>query len=89
MIFSRLISQDQGRSRIHVAQVNPAVPEAKANARLIAAAPELLSTLEAIEWIDDGDPMGKYCAACYNYEHAGHQQDCFLAAAIAKAGDRP
>ena len=59
--------------------------EQVANAYLFAAAPELLIALKRVEWIDDGDSMGKHCPWCGWYEHAGHADDCLRQFAIAKA----
>lgn len=73
----------------------------EANARLIAAAPELLNILKDVEWqgLEDDPDGGHYgaCPACGGgdpddsntpEEYAGHTEDCTLAAAIAKAEGR-
>ncbi len=49
----------------------------EANARLIAAAPQLLAALKAVEW--RGDTSSPICPFCGNSEH---HPDCQLHAAI-------
>lgn len=69
----------------------------KANAYLIAAAPDLLAELRRLEWsgLDEMDNPG-WCPSCGGYDSAtknnlmpsdvcGHRPGCTLAAAIAKA----
>jgi hypothetical protein len=59
----------------------------KANARLIAAAPDLLAACEDVEWVsmnDDGPEMIA-CPMCYHSKEEGHKSDCRLSAAIARA----
>jgi hypothetical protein len=63
--------------------------EHKANARLIAATPELLAELTSIEWGALGQ-SGPRCPSCGgNRDHRGHDRDCRLAAALAKATGNP
>jgi hypothetical protein len=47
MIFSSFKMEDEGKSRQLVATLNPLHPDYEANARLIAAAPELLKAAKA------------------------------------------
>ena len=53
----------------------------------IAAAPQLLEALEAVEWVSDDNypeqPPG--CPWCGNYRRNGHAPDCLRQAAIAAA----
>ena len=64
----------------------------EANARLIAAAPEMLSALKAVEWAGQTDVAeGGYkdaCPMCGEGRRTGHIGDCPLHAAIAKAEGR-
>lgn len=60
--------------------------EEEANARLIAAAPELLEVLLLAEWVPDDDPALRWCPCCCQSKPFGHHPECRLAAAIAKAG---
>jgi hypothetical protein len=57
--------------------------EHKANARLMAAAPDLLAALKAVECITQGG--FDFCPCCEYVQGAGHRVDCQLAAALAKA----
>jgi hypothetical protein len=61
--------------------------EFEANARLIAAAPDLLRAAKYFEWCADvhGDGSASHCAVCDAHEADGHTVDCWLGAAIAKA----
>jgi len=61
--------------------------ETTANARLMAAALDLLAALEAVEWLPDEDSPGRlYCPWCGNYQEPyGHSLECERQAAIAKA----
>ena len=57
----------------------------EANARLIAAAPDMLKVLEQLEW-DGYDYLGNpTCPACAQRQTVGHYPDCELSAAIKKA----
>jgi hypothetical protein len=55
--------------------------EAEANARLIAAAPDMLRALRAVEFVG---PRFK-CGECGGQPSTGHTTGCRVAAAIAKA----
>lgn len=57
---------------------------AERTARLFAAAPELLAALKDVEWADFGS-----CPQCGMGQAKGHQSDCFVGNAIAKAEGRP
>lgn len=70
----------------------------EADARLMAAAPDLLEVLRSVEWsgLEDHPDGGYYgaCPSCGGGDadnpatpegYAGHAQDCELAAAIARA----
>lgn len=58
----------------------------EANARLIAAAPELLDALKAVEWAwNAGPPKHQYCACCGRWKDDGHNAVCRVRAAIQKA----
>lgn len=56
-----------------------------ANARLIAAAPEMLAALKIAEWGAESPRYGPSCPCCESFRSEGHESDCVLAAAIAKA----
>ena len=61
---------------------------ANANARLIAASPDLLAALEAVEWILVPGGWGSAefeCPWCERCKASGHAPDCPRQAAIAKA----
>lgn len=67
--------------------------EALANAKLIAAAPDMLTVLRDLEWTGLNDGRGvthAMCPACSALKSrgSGHNPHCGLAAAIAKAEDR-
>lgn len=59
-------------------------PRNEANARLIAAAPELLAELRKLEWsrLRQGE---QYCPRCGRSAENPHTPACSLGAAIAKA----
>jgi hypothetical protein len=65
--------------------------ESEANANLVAAAPEMLEVLKAVEWAGMTDAEdGGYEYACPFCDaevgrREGHYDNCKLAAAIAKA----
>ena len=70
---------------------NRGVFDVEANARLIAAAPEMYAELKKIEWKymgtleDDTDYI--ICPDCENERAEGHKKDCGLEQAIARAED--
>lgn len=69
-----------------------ATKSGRANARLIAAAPDLLEALRAVEWSgeshdEDGDPVDA-CPWCGSVVGDAHDAKCKVAAAIAKAEGR-
>lgn len=65
-------------------ETDPAI--ARHNARLIAAAPELLEACKAAEWGGyDTQVDLRYCPVCAGSERTGHTGDCALSAAIARA----
>lgn len=57
-----------------------------ANARLIAAAPELLRMLKATEWVRANSPA--FCYVCGRERWVGHAEDCEVSNAIRKAEGR-
>lgn len=62
--------------------------DVNANARLIAAAPDLLAALEAVEWIAVPAGYGSFdleCPWCDMRKSSGHTDDCQRQTAIAKA----
>lgn len=59
--------------------------EAEANARLIAAAPDLLAACKAVEWIYMPRTLELRCPKCGRRIDNGHAPDCQLAAAIRAA----
>lgn len=60
-------------------------PECEANARLFAAAPELLEACEAVEWISLSAYPDEFCPRCRRFKSEEHHPNCPLKAAIAKA----
>jgi len=55
--------------------------KSKQNSLVMAAAPDLLKALEACEWGGDSE----WCAACESHQRDGHERDCIVAMALAKA----
>jgi len=62
------------------------------NAYLVAAAPDLLVALQAIEWVIDIDTGEYYCPECGHYRKGGyyreegkHSDSCILATALTAA----
>ena len=60
----------------------------KANACLIAAAPEMYELLTNIEWCDSGEYHLPYCPCCGNYDDK-HADDCKLQEVLKKARGEP
>ena len=56
----------------------------EANARLIAAAPEMYEALAAMEW-SKYIGVDEFCPCCGGSRAGGHINDCLLAAALAAA----
>jgi hypothetical protein len=65
----------------------PPLEEAKANACLICAAPDLYEALKAVEWIVQTDErcIHTQCPECHALIANDHAPDCKLAAALKKA----
>lgn len=59
--------------------------DARSNARLIAAAPDLLAALKLAEWGAESPRYVPSCPCCESFRSEGHEADCVLAGAIAKA----
>lgn len=61
----------------------------KANAQLVSAAPDLYAALESIQWgndeIGNDDEVYHLCPECDRSEVRGHQADCSVGNALAKA----
>ena len=60
---------------------------AEANARLIAAAPDLLALVEQVEWLEvDEGLQGDFdmCPICYGIRQEGHADGCKLQATLAR-----
>ena len=56
------------------------------NLPVIAAAPELLELVQAVEWVvDENFPDGEVCPWCGNYQFIGHAPDCPRQRALKKA----
>lgn len=58
------------------------------DAALVAAAPEMLAALKAIEWAaahEDGYNVCPFCSARYRKRGAAHRDTCIVGNAIAKA----
>ncbi len=52
--------------------------ESEANARLIAAAPDMLAMLEELEWNIPGWSKADKCPCCGYLKFKGHTEDCKL-----------
>ena len=65
------------------------LPETKADAVLMAAAPIMRTVLESVEWVFiDESSSGKslyLCPWCKQWKHQGHASDCQRQAALSKA----
>jgi hypothetical protein len=57
--------------------------EAKSNARLIAAAPDMLAALKSMQWSDGG-----WYPECHSARHESHTGKCSVGNAIAAAEGR-
>jgi hypothetical protein len=89
---SRLIQSADGTLLLDGTKFYPSTPWDMADWQLIAAAPELLDALKAVEW--NGHGMAR-CPMCFGWDSKNggegdkrHSKDCKLAAAIAKAEGR-
>ena len=75
----------EGKSTLHLEVVECSdgyVPgQNKANARLIAAAPDMLAMLKELEW----SRVGHRCEICQNTKPWGHRADCAMVALIKRA----
>lgn len=60
----------------------PDEDNATANARLIAAAPELYDFVKQSEWVAADELGAQYCHVCQLYKHSGHAIDCELNALL-------
>jgi hypothetical protein len=56
--------------------------ESRADAELIAAAPDMLSLLRELEWMRDEWRTQEYCPACLSMKRDGHTRRCKLAAML-------
>jgi hypothetical protein len=84
-----------GRGYKPIATLHAGFTCSEADARLIAAAPDLADRVEALEgllreceWVDfdgdDADAHPQICQVCLNFEPDGHAPGCRLAAALGK-----
>jgi len=67
-----------------ICRVSGYLQPVKANARLIASAPDLLAALKTVEWRGSQE-FGDVCPCCRGMSVGGHKTDCQLAAALQKA----
>jgi hypothetical protein len=58
----------------------------RANARLIAAAPDMLAVLEAVQWGEQDGSGVSWCPHCHHI-YGGHTPPCIVRVAIAQAKD--
>ena len=69
----------------HLGRTKRPTEEDFANARLIAAAKDLLAALKKREWVSMNDTAKFRCPVCMESKENGHRHDCKVALAIAKA----
>lgn len=90
-VYHALIVYHDSGLQGHVCKLSDYFPHdvTRANGNVLAAAPDLLSVVEAIEWSAETDrEEGGYepaCPMCGCAQFDGHQDDCPLQAAIKKA----
>jgi len=74
--YIRTIKDAQGEHIAHVCDLDDAIPEATANARLMAAAPDLLAALRAL------------CEICEDDDHYPQHTEAARAAIARATGDQ-
>ena len=68
---------------IYIGNMEGTCATCHANARLIAAAPELLALVNAVEWVRDVEG-NFHCPWCYALKEIDHFEDCKRQQALAK-----